>query len=239
MQVEAVLFDLFDTLLLLENWESYYGLCLKKMHEFLVENNIKVSFEEFNRVYFQIRDKFYSESRRSLEEPHFNVRVIQTLQELGYHFDVSDPIVSKATLAFADEFTDHVQIDKNAYIILQELQKKFKLGLVSNFAIPECGRNLLKKYDMERFFDVIIISGEINQRKPSPKIFEKALQALNTDASKAVFVGDMLDLDVGGPKKVGIKTILIKRRPIEENNINKPDKVIENLTELTTILKDC
>ena len=239
MRVEAVLFDLFDTLLLLEPAEVYYGPSLRKLHESLVENGIKVAFEDFSRVYFMVRDKFYSESRQSLEEPHFNVRVAHTLQNLGFKFDVSNPIVSKATKAFADEFMRHVNIDDHAISVLQKLCGKYKLGLISNFGIPECGRQLLNRFGLSKFFDLIVISGEVNQRKPSPKIFERALDALNVHPSRAVFVGDMLDLDIIGPKNIGMKTILIQRRPMEDHVEAKPDKVVKSLTELLNILEDC
>jgi HAD superfamily hydrolase (TIGR01549 family) len=147
--------------------------------------------------------------------------------------------VTGATQAFADEFMHYVSLDKDALDILQKLRGKYKLGLVSNFAIPECCWKLLEKFGLRRFFDVAIVSGEINRRKPSAEIFEKALNALNAKASRTVFVGDMLDLDVMGPKKVGMKTVLIKRRPIEENADVKPDRVITRLTELPDVLEDC
>jgi len=239
LRVEAVLFDLFDTLLLLEKYEAYYPTSLRKLYEFLLKNGVNVSFENFSQVYFEVRDKFYSESRESLEEPHFNLRVVQTLQRLGYNFDVSDPIIIRATMAFADEFMNYVSLDAEALDVLQKLHGKYKLGLISNFAIPECGWKLLEEFGLTKFFDAVMISGEINRRKPSPEIFKRSLKALGVEASKAVFVGDMVDLDVMGPKSVGMKTIFIKRRPIEENTDVKPDKVITSLSELLTVLEDC
>lgn len=237
MRVEAVLFDLFDTLLLLESDEVYYQPCLKKLHAFLIKNGVNIPFDEFSRTYFEVRDKFYAESRRSLEEPHFNVRVSQTLHRFGYDFDVSNPIVTGATKAFADEFMRYVRLDKDALTVLGKLHGRYKLGLISNFGIPECGRALLDVFGLSKFFDVVLISGEVNQRKPSPKIFRRALQALNVDSSRAVFVGDMLDLDVSGPKSVGMKTLLIERRPLKENVDVKPDLVIKSLAELLTAIE--
>jgi HAD superfamily hydrolase (TIGR01509 family) len=239
MHVEAVLFDLFDTLLLLESDQTYYQPCLKKMHHYLAKNGVNVPFDDFSRVYFDVRDRFYSESRKSLEEPHFNVRVSQTLQRLGYDLDASDHIVVGATMAFASEFMRYVSLDKDAIAVLQKLHGRYKVGLVSNFGIPECGRKLLKVYSLEKFFDYIVISGEVNQRKPSPKIFERALKALDVDASRTVFVGDMLDLDIMGPKAVGMKTVLIERKPLNEDIDVKPDKTIKSLPELLDVLDDC
>jgi putative hydrolase of the HAD superfamily len=239
MQVEAVLFDLFDTLLVLEDAEAYYVPSLRKLWEFLVSHGVKVSFDDFRQVYFEVRDEFYAESRESLEEPHFNVRISQTLKRLGYKFDASDSVVAGATMAFAEEFMRYVHLDVEAVDVLQKLHGKYKIGLISNFAIPECGRALLDKFGLEQFFDVIIISGEVNQRKPSPKIFERALKALGVDASETVFVGDMLDLDVKGPKSVGIKTVFIERRPLGHDVDVKPDYVIKSLNELLAVLADC
>jgi len=239
MQVDAVLFDLFDTLLLLDDTEAYYEPCLKKMHKLLVQNGVDVSFDEFQHAYFDVRDKFYSESRESLEEPHFNVRVVQTLKKLSYNFEVSDKTVVRATMRFADEFMRHVHPDKSAAHVLRKLHQKYKLGLISNFGIPECGRKLLKMFGLKEHFDLIVISAEVNQRKPSPKIFKNALQKLGVDASRAVFVGDMVDLDVKGPQSVGMKTILINRRPNREDFLANPDMKVRSLNELLKVLEDC
>jgi HAD superfamily hydrolase (TIGR01549 family) len=140
--------------------------------------------------------------------------------------------------AFADEFMRYVSVDDDASCVLRELKKKYKLGLISNFGIPECGHKLLENFGLRKFFDMIIISAEVNQRKPSPEIFKKALLGLNVDASEAVFVGDMLELDVKGPKSIGIKAILIERKPTEAEASIKPDRVIKSLPELLTILED-
>jgi putative hydrolase of the HAD superfamily len=239
MQVEAVLFDLFDTLLLLEKNETYYPPSLKKLYDFLLSKGVNVPSEDFRRAYFEVRDKFYSESRESLEEPHFNLRIAQTLQRLGYNFDVSDPAVVGATEAFSEEFMRYVSLDNEAIGVLKKLRGRYKLGMISNFAIPECGWKLLERFDLKRFFDVVVISGDVNRRKPSPEIFERALEILGVEASKTVFVGDMLDLDVVGPQRVGMKTVFIERRPVEHYVDVKPDYVIKGLNELLALLADC
>lgn len=245
MYIKAVLFDLFDTLLLIEGGESFYEPCLTKLHKVLTNHGVNVTYKEFKQVYFKVRDKLYIETAKNLEEPHFNVRISQTLKELGYNYDVSDPIVVEATKTFANEFTRYVCLDEDAVPVLQELHKKYKLGLVSNFAIPECVWKLLEKFKLKEYFDVVVISGEINKRKPSPEIFQKALKALSTNASETIFVGDTPNMDVKGAKTLGIKAILIQRQtattdtpqsliwepPKKDENV-KPDVIIKRLKEL-------
>jgi putative hydrolase of the HAD superfamily len=238
LQIDGVIFDLFNTLLLLGSEEAYYQPSLRSLHSYLIANGVNVSFESFSRVYFEVRDELYSEARKTLEEPRFNRRVSETLRRLGYDLDSSDSIVTGATAAFADEFMRYVTLDGQAIDVLKRLHEKYKLGLISNFAIPECVWKLLDRFRLKTFFDVVIISGEVNKRKPSPEIFRMALRRLAVKASRTAFVGDMLDLDVMGPKSVGMKTILIKRRPMKEEDDVKPDAVITCLSELSAVLHD-
>jgi len=248
MPVKAVLFDLFDTLVIIEGGETFYEPSLRKLHEFLTKNGVTTSFNDFSHIYFEVRDKLYEESSKSLEEPHFNVRVSRTLKKLGYNLEAQHPIVTGATNVFADEFIRYVRLDDDAVEVLEKLHGKYKLGIVSNFAIPEAVWTLLEKFNLKKFFDVIIVSGEINKRKPSPIIFEKALKDLNIKPSDAAFVGDTPRLDVKGARDAGIKPILIRRKrsatdrptmiwtpPKDDSNL-QPDIIIKSLRELLVIL---
>ena len=95
---------------------------------------------------------------------------------------------------------------------MRTLHGKYKLGIISNFAIPECVDKLLKTHDLDKLFDAVVVSGAVNKRKPSPEIFEHTLKALGVSASETVFVGDTLDADIEGAKAVGMKAVYIQRR---------------------------
>ena len=251
MQVEAVLFDLFDTLVLIEGGETFYEPALKKLHESLTQNKINVKYDIFKRTYFKVRDKLYDQAACKLEEPHFNVRVAQTLKKLG-HRNVKHEIVSEATMSFASEFERYVRMDPDTLPMLSRLKGTYKLGIVSNFAIPEWVLSLLDKLSLSDFFDTIVISGAVNKRKPSQEIFQKALQAIGVDSSRTVLVGDTPSMDVKGAKNAGLRTVLIKRRPVVIDSLKsgvwkpedaddycEPDYTIESLSELVALLKEC
>ncbi|MEM2915672.1 MAG: hypothetical protein QXH91_09800, partial [Candidatus Bathyarchaeia archaeon] len=98
MRVKAVLFDLFETLLLIKSSEAFYENCLKKVYEFLkVNSGISFSFDDFKYAYFEVRKSLYEGVNKGLEEPHFSIRISQTLQRLGYNHGSSDPLVNGAT----------------------------------------------------------------------------------------------------------------------------------------------
>lgn len=237
MPIKAVLFDMFDTLMLIEKNHEFYSPSLIRMYNYLHKNGIDVTFNKFNEVYIKVRDALYVEADLNWEEPHFNVRVSQTLKNLGYDYDVSSTIVTAATNEFCEEFMKYVRIDKNAKTMLEKLHGKYKLGIVSNFAIPECVLKLLKADGLDGLFNAVVVSGAVNKRKPSPEIFKGALKMLGVSASETVFVGDTIDADVEGPKAVGMKVIYIERRVQKKSEKVCPDQTIKSLNELPLALE--
>jgi putative hydrolase of the HAD superfamily len=236
MAIQAVLFDMFDTLMLIVKDHEFYDYSLKKAHSFLVENGVDVAFAVFHDAYTKARDALYVEADVQLEEPHFNLRISKALESLGYSFGAYSEVVAGATNEFCEGFMEYVRIDDHAKSALEKLRKRYKLGIVSNFALPECVDKLLERHGLDKLFDVVVVSGAVNKRKPSPEIFEKALKKLGITAENAVFVGDTLDADIEGAKNAGMKAIFIERRPQKEVKRACPDQTIKTLGELLAAL---
>ena len=173
-----------------------------------------------------------------MEEPHFDFRVKNALQILGYTAEAQSNLVQGATNAFCQEFMTYVRIDENTTQVLKDLHPKYCLGIVSNFAIPECVTKLLAKHQLIDFFDVVIVSAAVNKRKPSPEIFKMALEKLKLHPAQAVFVGDTVDADVKGGKDAGMKTVYLERRPQKDLETISPDQTIKSLLELPAVLKE-
>ena len=232
MPIKAVLFDMFDTLMLIERDHEFYKPSITRMYRYLNRKGIDVSFEKFNETYIQERNQLFAKADLNLEEPHFNVRVAKTLESLGYNYDVSSPIVTEATNEFCEEFMKYVRLDDDAETTLKLLHGKYKLGVISNFAIPECVLKLLKIGGIDRLFELIVVSGAVNKRKPSPEIFKSTLKMMGILAEEAVFVGDTIDADIEGAKAVGMKAVYIERRIQEASERFCSDHTIKSLGEL-------
>jgi FMN phosphatase YigB (HAD superfamily) len=187
MPIKAVLFDMFDTLMMIQKDHEFYQPSIRRMHRYLCSQGVDVPFEKFEETYIHERDKLFAEADLKFEEPHFNVRVAATLTALGYNFDVKSSVVAEATGEFCEEFMKYVKIDVDAEAALKELKKTYRLGMVSNFAIPECVLKLLKAAGIEKLFDVIVISGAVNRRKPHEEIFKSALKLMSLSPAEAVF----------------------------------------------------
>lgn len=123
--------------------------------------------------------------------------------------------------------------------VLLELRPRYKLAVISN-TMSGAPKLFLIKNRLLELFDAVVLSCDIGIRKPDPRIFQHALEKLNTKPDEALHVGDSLLYDVLGAKRAGMKAIWLKK--IKEENVDvKPDLTINNLSELPEAIKsiDC
>jgi HAD superfamily hydrolase (TIGR01458 family) len=76
--------------------------------------------------------------------------------------------------------------------------------------------------------------------KPSPTMFNAALDDLGLRAHEVVMIGDDVISDVGGAQAVGIAGVLVKTGKYREDLVRRsgvaPDAVIDSVAELRTLL---
>ena len=113
----------------------------------------------------------------------------------------------------------------------------YRLGLITN-GPREMQREKIARFEIEHYFDVIVIEGEFGHGKPSPHVFTHALTTTGASANEAWHVGDNLYADVGGAQAVGVHAVWIHRDRLEmkENPDALPDRVVAHLHELRAAL---
>ena len=83
------------------------------------------------------------------------------------------------------------------------------LGIISNW--DDTARNVLNGTELNEYFDPIIISSEVNCKKPDPKIFELALDRAGVSAGECIYVGDNYYDDAVGSRAVGMQALILNR----------------------------
>ena len=93
--------------------------------------------------------------------------------------------------------------------LLESLRAQgLKLGLVSNAFDPGWLLHRdLEQMGLEERLDFSVFSSELGVRKPHPAIFRRALEALDVEPERALFVGDRLYEDVRGAAELGMTTV--------------------------------
>ncbi len=116
-------------------------------------------------------------------------------------------------------------------------EEKYKIGLICNTGRTPGStiRILLERLGMLRCFDLTAFSNELRIRKPDSRIFLHTLNQLRSLPQNSLHVGDMLELDVVGAKKVGMISVYFNpnHTPIEQVD---PDFTIDHLAFLENVL---
>ena len=108
-----------------------------------------------------------------------------------------------------------------------------RLALLTNGA-SRLQRLKIDRFGLAPFFDAILIEGEVGFGKPDPRIYAKALEALDVAPADAWMVGDNLEWDVAGPQREGISGIWIdaRGRGVPVGHAVQPHRIIDRLSDL-------
>jgi HAD superfamily hydrolase (TIGR01549 family) len=127
------------------------------------------------------------------------------------------------------ELAAHFELYDDVVPVLTDLRRRgLKLGLVSNTS-RDLGA-FVRHFGLE--VDGWVASGSYGKVKPSPLIFEAALELVGCTADDAAMVGDSPDDDVAGARAIGMRAVLLDRA----GRFPAADDRIESLAELAEAL---
>lgn len=136
----------------------------------------------------------------------------------------------KADEVYRDVFINKSYLFKETSEVLKLLKNKTILIIASDadsdVLIPE-----LKKLDIYKYFNQILISSDIKAYKNSEKFAKKIIPLLNRPYEEILFVGDS-PVDIEIAKKICVKSVYIKRT---ERDIVS-DYVITDLKEIMKLI---
>jgi putative hydrolase of the HAD superfamily len=151
-------------------------------------------------------------------------KLMDTYFRVGIESDIAFTKFLEEQTGEADK--NILQIGINAYLnrkpaflkpypyVLETLEmlksRNLKLGVVTD-ATREKALARLNAMDIIRFFDIIITYDESKVKKPDELPFRLAMVKLGVNPEETLFVGDSMRRDIEPAKKIGMKTLLIKK----------------------------
>ncbi|MFQ6030368.1 MAG: HAD family hydrolase [Dehalococcoidia bacterium] len=108
-----------------------------------------------------------------------------------------------------------------------------KLGLVTN-GEAHIQRAKIERFQLEPWFEYILIEGEFGVGKPHEKVYRQVLAQLDARPADTWMVGDNLHFDVGGSQALGIYGVWVdwEQKGVPENSEVKPDRIVQSIAEL-------
>lgn len=115
-----------------------------------------------------------------------------------------------------------------------------KLGVVANQ--PERMRARLERAGIGSLFAYQGLSGETGYRKPDPRAFIAAAEALGVAAAECLMVGDRIDNDIAPARALGMATIRFRtgrhRRQKPRSPAEMPDREVIDVGELEAAIME-
>jgi HAD superfamily hydrolase (TIGR01509 family) len=126
----------------------------------------------------------------------------------------------------------HVRPAPDALSTLQALRARgLRTAIVSNAPFPpEMMRRQMAGLGFLAAVDAVVLSAEVGRRKPAPELYRAGLQALDVAAEDALYVGDRAVEDYEGPRRVGMRALLVTALAAEPPPPGVP--AVANLAEL-------
>ena len=109
-----------------------------------------------------------------------------------------------------------------------------KLAAVTN-ASGAHQRTKLERLGISRFFDTVLIAGELGAAKPDPVIFHTACSRMDVAPDQTLHVGDLLEADALGARNAGLHGVWLNRSLDDARPATGID-MIETLTDLPELL---
>jgi putative hydrolase of the HAD superfamily len=211
MDLRAILFDVNGTLIDIETDEGQDGI-YRAISQFLTYQGVALEADEVRDQYFRIMD----EQRRSSREryPEFDAvaiwRALLEEAEAGALKRLPHEKLRQLPLVLAELHRALARRRLTLYpdvrAVLDELGQRYALGVITDaqsaYARPE-----LAAVGLDGVFTPVIISGDYGYRKPDPRLFAAALDALGVRPDQAIYVGNDMYCDIFGAQQAGLRAV--------------------------------
>lgn len=148
---------------------------------------------------------------------------------------------NKELVSIVNEKLKSVELYSGAVEVLTKIKDKGKKIALVTTGIKLSVLPALDKYNLRKYFDVILTAEDVTKHKPDPEIICKAMELLGAIKEETLIVGDgPKDIDAG--KATGITTVSFypkdNERYYSESDIKSygADFVINELIELLKII---
>jgi putative hydrolase of the HAD superfamily len=206
--------------------------------------NLHIQLDAVKQRIVESQDYFYRQSRLNRHTWGSEEAIAEFWT--GYYMNLLRPFIEEhdeqrlyqLAQNIDEEFKKHSswQLYPDVLPTLEALRKHggYTLGIISDWGIAL--GPILRQLRLTPYFDCLLISAVTRHGKPSPVLYELALQRANAIADYTLHIGDSYIHDVLGARAVGITPVLLDRgRHLKERSVDC--LLVHSLTELLDLLE--
>lgn len=190
MKIEAILFDLDDTL---HDKSATLKIVASKQYESARLNEFLIDKDEWISLYIELNN--------------YRIEKTEVFSRLRERFNLDINITNNLLDDFDSNLGEYAQAFPGAIELVRFCkQAGLKIGIVTN-GRDAFQRSKIAGLGLDSLIDCVVTSGGLGFKKPGPEIFMNCLNALNVRPDKTIFIGDDFDADIQPAYKLEILPI--------------------------------
>ena len=127
------------------------------------------------------------------------------------------------------DYLDTIELNDGFLNFISSARKHYKMAIISNDSC-RWSKYLREKFDINKYFDVISISGDLKIQKPDERIFQITIEQLGCRAEDCLYVDDR-EGNLKVASKVGMNAVLFNSR-----NVQYEGNTVTNFIQLTNMM---
>lgn len=227
-QLAAVVFDLDGTL-------CYYATSIEKAMRIALDRlgkdatligDLSVAASRYVELWYELQKE--DESIKSLRDQIWvNLLLEHGQDDDDFALSLSE-VYSRIRKASLTLFAD-------ARSLLADLRTRYKVALLTN-GPRDLQWEKIDLLGIQKLFDAVIVSGDVGIHKPDVRLFGKLLREIDTNADKAIYIGNSFDIDIIGAHDAGMWSVWINTDGEQEPEQSIADVTISDLGALRRML---
>lgn len=212
--IEAVLFDLYGTLIDIETDEGSPSL-YERLSLYARYRGIKIEPGDLQKEYRTRIEDVLAERKTEFPEVDVTSVLLAIGEEYGGAKCDKQTAIDLAVL-FRVLSIKRFGLYDHVLDALSSLSRKYRLAVVSDAQWVFTDREM-EMAGLTNFFPVTVLSSRYGRRKPDSRLFRSALEQTGATAGRSVYIGNTPLTDLLGAKRAGLKCVLFRNeyRPYE------------------------
>ncbi len=127
------------------------------------------------------------------------------------------------------EYLDTMELNDGFLEFIQTVKKQYQLAIISNDS-SRWSKYLRDKFEINKYFDVISISGDLKIQKPDERIFQLTIEQLGCKAEDCYYVDDR-EGNLEAASRLGMNAIMLNSRHVQYNG-----NIVNDFVELANMV---
>jgi len=139
-----------------------------------------------------------------------------------------EEIINERISVLLDIYDKELSLVRGLIELLDSVSKSSMKVALASSSPPKVIKFVLGKFDLDKYFDLVVSGDMVEQGKPNPDIYFYTAEKLGVDCEECVVIEDSIN-GVVSAKRAGMYCIAVPDKRLDANGFNSADVIINNI----------